>query len=253
MREVGLALLLERLAPLARLLAAVEEQVGVVGELLDPGVAVLVGVEARLDQAQGEGGEGEHLAAPGDRLPLEVVERDDRVDQAHLQRLLGVVQAAEQPELLRLLGPDQVAQEGGAEAAVPGADPRPGLAEAGVVGGDRQVAADVEDVAAADRVAGDHRHHRLRQPPHLHLQVGDVEAAERRALGDVAGVAADPLVAAGAERPRSLAGEDDHADLGVLAGQLERGAQISTSVCGRKALRTSGRSIVILAIPSAFS
>ena len=105
-------------------------------------------------------------------------------------------------------------------------DPRPGLAEDGVVGGDRQVAADVEDVAAADRVAGDHRHHRLRQAPHLHLQVGDVEAAERGALGDVAGVAADPLVAARAERLLALAGEDDHADLGVLAGRLERGGDL---------------------------
>src|SRR5690348_14205262 len=61
LREVGLALLLERLAPLGRLVGAVEEEVGVVGELLDPGVAVLVGVEAGLDEAQREGGEGEHL------------------------------------------------------------------------------------------------------------------------------------------------------------------------------------------------
>ena len=169
------------------------------------------------------------------------------------QRLLGVVLAAEQPELLRLLGPDEVAQQGGAEAAVPGADPRPGLAEAGVVGGDRQVAADVEDVAAADRVAGDHRHHRLRQPPHLHLQVGDVEAAERGALGDVAGVAADRLVAARAERLLALAGEDDRRRPRCPRGPARARREISISVCGRKALRTSGRSIVILAIPSAFS
>src|SRR6188472_4562699 len=49
LREVGLALLLERLAALGRLLTAVKEQVGVVGQLLDPGVAVLVGIEAGLD------------------------------------------------------------------------------------------------------------------------------------------------------------------------------------------------------------
>src|SRR3984885_719402 len=212
--EVRLALLLEGLAPLGGLLAAVEEQVGVVG------------VEAGLCQAQGEGREREHVAAPGDRLPLELVERDDGVNQSHPQRLLGVVLAAEQPELLRLLGSDQVAQEGGAEAAVPGADPRPRLPEDGVVGGDREVAADVEDVTAADRVTGDHRHHGLRQPPHLHLQVGDVEAAERGALGDVAAVAPDRLVAAGAERLRALAGEDDRADLGVLACQLQRGRDL---------------------------
>src|SRR3954454_255471 len=100
LREVGRALGLVGLAPLARLVGGVEEQVGVVGELLDAGIAVLVGVEAGLDQAQGEGGEGEHLPAPGDGLPLQVRQRHDRVDQAHLQRLLGAVLAAEQPELL---------------------------------------------------------------------------------------------------------------------------------------------------------
>ncbi len=196
------------------------------GQLLDSGVAVLVGVEAGLDQAQGEGRERQHLAAPGNRLRLEAVERDDRVDQSHLQDLGGVVLATEQPELLRLLGADQVPQEGGAEAAVPGADPRPGLAEDGVVGGDREVAAEVKDVAAANRVARHHRHHRLRQSPHLHLQVGDMKAADGSALGDVAGVAANLLVAARAERLRALAGEDHDADLGILAGQLQRGGDL---------------------------
>src|SRR4051794_3218510 len=76
-REVWRPLLLEGLAALARLLVAVEEQVGVVGELLDPGVAVLVGVEAGLDQAQGEGRERQHVAAPGDRLGFEAIERHD--------------------------------------------------------------------------------------------------------------------------------------------------------------------------------
>src|SRR5215212_3191757 len=66
--EVGRALLLEGLATLAGLLAAVEEEVGVVGELLNAGVSVLVGVEARLDEAQGEGRQRKHLAAPAHRL-----------------------------------------------------------------------------------------------------------------------------------------------------------------------------------------
>src|SRR4051794_5413714 len=41
-------------------------------------------------------------------------------------------------------------------------------------------------------------------------------------LGLVALVAANALVAARAERLRTLAGEDDHPDRGVLAGTLER-------------------------------
>ena len=77
-------------------------------------------------------------------------------------------------------------------------------------------------MAAADRVAGHHGHHRLGQPADLHVQVGDVEAADLGALGHVARVAADALVAARAEGERALAGEDDHADVGVLARLLER-------------------------------
>ena len=79
-----------------------------------------------------------------------------------------------------------------------------------------------------------------------------MEAAERGALGDVAGVAADRLVAAGAERlgpspVRTIA------PISVSSRASSRAAEISISVCGRKALSTSGRSIVIFAIPSAVS
>ena len=83
----------------------------------------------------------------------------------------------------------------------------------------------MQHVAAADRVAGDHRDDRLGQAADLDLQVEHVEAADAalgdRVVADVAVVAADALVAAGAERLRSLAGQDDDADLGVVARLLE--------------------------------
>src|SRR3954462_1588078 len=60
--EVGAALLAVRVAALLRLLRPVEQEVRVVRQLLQPGQPVLVGVEARLEQAQREGGELEHLA-----------------------------------------------------------------------------------------------------------------------------------------------------------------------------------------------
>ena len=195
------------------------------GELLDAGHPVLGGVEARLQQPQRERRQLEHLAAPLDRLHLELLERDDGVDEAHLERLLRVVLAAEEPDLLRLLLADLGREQARAEAAVERADLRAGLAEARVVGGDREVADDVQHVAAADRVAGDHRDHRLRQPPDLDVQVGDVEAPDGclgARLGHVARVAAHALVAAGAEGQRTLAGQHDHADRGVLARPLER-------------------------------
>src|SRR4051794_40648503 len=210
----GLALLGVGSASLLRLLRAIEEEVGVVRELLDPGQPVLGGVEARLQQAQREGGEREHLAAPLDGLLLQLLERHDRVDEPHVERLLRVVLAAEEPDLLRLLHADDVGQVRGAEAAVEAADARPRLAEARVVGGDREVAEHVEHVAAADGVAGHHRHDRLGRAAHLDVEVGDVEApdaaARRLVVGHVAAVAAHALVAARAEREWALAGEDDH-------------------------------------------
>ena len=82
----------------------------------------------------------------------------------------------------------------------------------------------MQHVAAADRVAGDHRDDRLRQPPDLDVQVGDVEASDRLVLAGLvvapyvaAVAAADALVAARAERLGALAGQDDDADCEVLA------------------------------------
>ena len=83
----------------------------------------------------------------------------------------------------------------------------------------------MEDVAAADRVPGDHGDHRLGGAPDLDLQVEHVEAAHA-ALVAVTVVAPDPLVAAGAERFRPGAGQDDHADLGVVPGHVEGLAQL---------------------------
>ncbi len=77
-------------------------------------------------------------------------------------------------------------------------------------------------MAAADRVAGDHRDHRLRQPADLHVQVADVEPADALlgdlVVADVAVVAADSLIAAGAEGLVAGAGEDDRPHLEVVAG-----------------------------------
>src|SRR5919206_5039058 len=69
--EVGLALLAVGVASLLRLLGPVEEEVGVVRELLDAREAVLRRVEARLEQPQREGGQLQHLATPLHRLLLE--------------------------------------------------------------------------------------------------------------------------------------------------------------------------------------
>src|SRR5689334_12918171 len=223
--EVGLSLLHVCVAPFLRLFAQVVEERRIARELLDAGQAVVGGVETRLEKAQCQWAQLQHAPAPRDRLALEVGQRHDLVDQAHVQRLLGVVLLAEKPDLTRLLLADDARQQPRAIAAVEAADARARLAEASVVGGDGEVAHHVQHVAAADRVAGDHRDHRLGQAPDLDLDVEDVQAAD--ALGvDVAVVASDALVAPRAERLGARASEDDHADGRVVARRLEGPAHL---------------------------
>src|SRR5690242_18296426 len=218
--ELGTTLLEVRLLALLRLLAHVIEERRVSGELLDAGEAVVGGVQRRLQHAQGERAVLQHPLAPGHGLDLELLERDDLVHEAHVERLVGAVLVAQEPDLARLLLPDAAGEKARAVAAVEGPDLRARLPEAGVVGGDGEVAHDVQDVPAADRVPGHHRHHRLRQPADLDLEVEDVEPADAF-VAHVAVAAANALVAAGAEGLRTLAGEHDHTDGGIAAGPLE--------------------------------
>src|SRR5438067_6197205 len=218
--EAGLPLFHVRVASLLRLLRHVIEEGGVAGEVEEADLSVAVCVHRRLHAAQRHRREREHLPAPLQRLLLEPLERHDGVDEAHVEGLLGVVLPAEEPDLARFLLTDDARQVRRAEAAVEGADARAGLAEARVLRGDGDVADDVEHVPAADGVAGDHGHDRLRQAADLLLYVEDVEA--RDALGvDIAGLPAHALIAAGAERLIAFAGEDDDADLRVVAGHVE--------------------------------
>lgn len=126
---------------------------------------------------------------------------------------------------MALRGSHDVGEQSRSETAVERTDTRAHLTEDGVVGGDGQVAHDLQDVAATDRVPGHHCHHRFGQPPDLHLQIGDVKPAHRIGavrFGEVSGIAADALIAARTECPVPLAGQDDHADRRVLAGVGER-------------------------------
>lgn len=88
----------------------------------------------------------------------------------------------------------------------------------------------MQDVAAADGVARDHRDHRLGRAADLDLQIQDVEP--RHAVGaDVAAAPARAVVAAAAERVGAGAGQHDDADGRVVArvgeapGHLHDGAR----------------------------
>ena len=178
-----------------------------------------------LEHAQRKRGEGEHLLSPVHGLALEIGERDDGVDQPPVVGLLRAVLPAEHPDLARALHPDRARQQARAVATVEGADLGSGLPEARIGRGNRQIADDVQHVATADGVASDHGDYRLGRATDLDLKVEDIEPPDAL-LGDVivpdvAVVAADHLVAAAAEGPVTLAGEDDDADAVVIARLIE--------------------------------
>ena len=79
----------------------------------------------------------------------------------------------------------------------------------------------MQDVTAADGVPRNHGDDRLGQPPDLDLEIKDVQPSDPL-LVPVSVVSSDPLVSTGTEGVRALAGEDDHPDLGIVSGPLER-------------------------------
>jgi hypothetical protein len=78
----------------------------------------------------------------------------------------------------------------------------------------------MQHVPASDGVAGDHGDDRLGQATDLLLHIEDVET--RDTIGpDIAAIAAHFLVSARAESLISLAGQNNHADRGVVTAMIE--------------------------------
>ena len=75
------------------------------GELLDAGEAVLGGVEAAFSRRSAKGERASISRHQATVSSSSAVERHDRVDEPHVERLLRVVLAAQEPDLLRLLRP----------------------------------------------------------------------------------------------------------------------------------------------------
>ena len=60
----------------------------------------------------------EHLATPAHRLALQLLERHDRVDKSHLERLLASYWRHKNQISLAFFGPTMLASRPGLEAAV---------------------------------------------------------------------------------------------------------------------------------------
>ena len=159
----------------------------------------------------------QHFAAPANGLFFEIGNRYHGIHQAHIQRFLSVVLTAQEPDFAGFFLPDDACHIRGAPAAVEGAYFRTGLAEDGVLGGNGQIAHHVQHVTAADGVARHHRHHRFWTGADLTLEIEDVQVVGTRIVLVSAVVAAHFLIAAGAERFIAFAGQDNHADVVVVA------------------------------------
>src|SRR5258708_37705487 len=105
-------------AAVRRLFAEVIKERSVAGEVEQADLAVAVGIERGLHAAQRHRGELQHLPAPLHGLFLQPGQGDDRVDETHVQRLPGVVLAAEEPDLTGLLLADDAGKIGRSEAAI---------------------------------------------------------------------------------------------------------------------------------------
>ena len=172
---------------------------------------------------------------PADTLRLQIFVAHHLVDQTHAFGLLGRILTAHEPDLAGLLLSHDAGQIGAAEAGVEAPHLGARLAEAGVDGGDGEVAHHMQHVAAADGPAVDHRHDGFGQTAYLHLHVEHREAG-RALLVDVAaatlhvhvaaraeGLLAQPFLAAFALKMRRLGPrEQHHTDAGEFAHDGER-------------------------------
>src|ERR1700761_5850010 len=129
--EVGGALLVERGDPFLGLFGVAEQLEAGVGHLPDAGEVLGVGVHRLLQHLQRGGGQAQDLVRPGAHLRLELVGRDDLVDQPPRLGLFRAVLPAQEPDLAGPLLADRPGQVSGAKPGVVGADPGPVLAEPG--------------------------------------------------------------------------------------------------------------------------
>ena len=203
-------------------------------------------------------------AAHSSAVRLELVVGHGQVDRAHRHVVVGGVLPAEEEDLPGELLADLAGEVGRAESAVEAGHGRVGLLEAGVLGArQREVAHDVQAVPAA---GGPPRHdtdHDLGHEADQPLALEDVQATGPRRVDRpgvvtagvlVAVLAADPLVATRAERPSAVAGRGPLPVSSTTPTSLDvrawsRAANSSSTVCGRKALRTSGRSKAMRTVP----
>ena len=217
-----------------------------------PRMFSLSALNERLAIAIAVGDSAQDLAAPRLDFGVELLGRHDLVDEPHRERLGRRVAPAQEPDLARPLLADEPRQIGGAPARIDRADLGADLAELRLLRRDRQVAHGRQHIAAADRIAlhrGDDRLAGVADRAVQFLDRQPDEAAPAIAARSMPRAELSPP----AQKARSPAPASTMTPMSGPLGVAHRLRASPRRSAARNAFSTSGRLIVIVAMPSRFS
>src|SRR5713101_1045753 len=212
--KIGFALLQESVFSFLTLFGHVVEHGRIAGEFLNTGEAVGIRVESRFQEAQRHRAFLKYLPCPLYGLFLQAFQRHDGVDQSHTQGLLSRVLPAEIPDFTSLFMTNDTCHVGSSPASVKTADPGTSLPKPGIVGGDRQIAEQVEHVTTTDGIACNHSYNWLGKILNDFLQVERVQARHTIAA-DVSAMTSNTLIPSRAECLIACTCKNHHTNLRV--------------------------------------
>src|SRR6266566_4029801 len=218
--KIRLALLQESISPLLTLFGHIVEHGCIPGEFLDTCESVGIRVESRFQETQCKRAFLEYLLCPLYGLFFQAFQGHDGVDQSHTQGLLSAILPAEIPDLTSLFVTNDARHVGSSPAGIKTADPGTSLSKPGIIGGNGQIAEQVQHVTAPDGVACDHCYDRLGKIFDDFLQVEGVQAGHT-IFADVPAMTSNALITSRAECLVARTCKDDYANFRVLAAGIE--------------------------------
>lgn len=233
------ALLQESIPTLLGLVGSVGQSGRLSGEQLLSDQTLVGEIECVLQHALGRRTLGDDLGCPLECDRLEFGMWHCRVDRPHVECFLRRIVTSQKEDLSGSLLADLPGEQRRPIATVEAGDIGVGLFEDGMLCGcQREVAHNVQRVSSPYSPPGYHCDDDLGHEANQTLYLEDVEPPESSRVDTVAALvlipvlATNTLVSAGAEGPaavlwgRSIAGEEDTADIGCHAGVVEGGVQL---------------------------
>lgn len=218
--EVGGAFFHPGIAALLTFGGHVVKEGGIAREFLQPGLPIAIRVEGGFEAAEGKRGFGEHFAAPLDSFGFEPFERHDGIDESETKSFRGIIDPTEKPNLAGFFLADDAGKVAGPVTSIEGTDFGAGLSEFGIVGGDGEIAEDVQDMASADSPARDHGDNRLGTGADLPLKIQDIEPFGASFIS-IPGIATHFDIPTRTKSVGALARENDDPDSRIVASIVE--------------------------------